>query len=69
MCTCFVGDAPKQYGHVITKCSKLWVAFLDTVMKVLRSHDPLDHMRICSISGRTDTVDQETDYARAEQKL
>ena len=43
---CVVGDAPKQYGQVITKCSKLWGVFLDTVMKVLRSHDPLDHMSI-----------------------
>ena len=33
-----VGDAPKQYGQVITKCSKLWGAFMDVVMRVWRSH-------------------------------
>ena len=45
MCKMYiVGDAPKQYGQVITKCSKIWGSFLDTLMKVTMSHDPLDRM-------------------------
>ena len=67
---CVVGDAPKQYGQVITKCSKVWGSFLDLLMKVLRSHDPLDHMIISlNTSGGTDTTNPATDHAGAEQKL
>ncbi|XP_065890140.1 WASH complex subunit 5-like [Dysidea avara] len=32
--TSIVADAPKQYGHVISKCSRLWGPMVDTVMKV-----------------------------------